>query len=95
MHRNPRRKIQPPYLVDNTTTALPLQAVALTENSVLAPSFEKMCSLTDQPDLLEKLRLISSLTKPIKSFTDWIPQYLGKLGAKEEPGKVRIFAMVD
>jgi hypothetical protein len=24
-----------------------------------------------------------------------IPEYLGKLGIKEEPGKVRVFAMVD
>lgn len=24
-----------------------------------------------------------------------IPEFLGKLGIKEEPGKVRVFAMVD
>lgn len=30
-----------------------------------------------------------------KKEISFIPRFLGKLGAKEEPGKVRVFAMVD
>lgn len=34
------------------------------------------------------------LTKQLKSCS-FVPVFLGRLGAKEEPGKVRVFAMVD
>jgi len=33
--------------------------------------------------------------KGVKRLVRFAPKYLGKLGVKEEPGKVRVFAMVD
>jgi len=33
--------------------------------------------------------------RTIKRVVSFLPFYLGRLGAKEEPGKVRVFAMVD
>jgi len=48
--------------------------------------FQRSVSVTSR---IDRKRVTS---KKVYSF---LPPYLGRLGAKEEPGKVRVFAMVD
>lgn len=79
----------------NTTSALIVQAVALRKNNLLFESLKEFLVLTENQDLFGRLVEILKwfdLTAPKNSL---IPDYLGRLGIKEEPGKVRVFAMVD
>jgi hypothetical protein len=72
-------------------------------------AFKELAEHTGQLSLVSTLERIVDQAKEIpgvyslrvkarkgKSFTkSFLPFYLGRLGAKEEPGKVRVFAMVD
>jgi hypothetical protein len=72
-------------------------------------SYKELAAATGQLSLVTALTNIVNQAKEIpgvyslqvkgrkgKSFVkSFLPFYLGRLGAKEEPGKVRVFAMVD
>lgn len=89
--------------IGNNTAALALQAAVW-----LSPKFkellwvlQKYCTLTGATSMFNSLKSIGS---EINGMTDsrgklilgrLYPKYLGKLGFKDEPGKVRVFAMVD
>jgi hypothetical protein len=44
---------------------------------------------------IKTVRRINGKRKTFSRIHSFLPTYLGRLGAKEEPGKVRVFAMVD
>lgn len=72
-------------------------------------AFKELATFTGQDSLVRVLVSIVNQAKQIpgvysltvkgrkgKNFEkNFLPFYLGRLGAKEEPGKVRVFAMVD
>jgi len=91
-----RSKRQLPWVVANTTGALPLTAIAMfsPQFSELRSTFKDLCKVLNAERLYNLMEEVATIAKPIipKSF---VPKYLGKLGTKEEPGKVRVFAMVD
>lgn len=79
----------------NTTSAMVYQAVAFHKHPELLMKFKAFAQLTGQGDLFDTLSTVISYAKDIKVFGSFAPLHLGKLGVKEEPGKVRVFAMVD
>jgi hypothetical protein len=117
----PTKGIQPPWSMFNNTTAMIVQAVALTSPkfATLLGSFKEFAALTGQTSLVKILEQVGALGKAIPIVTtggrfgenfkgqktkslikslksrSFVPVFLGRLGAKEEPGKVRVFAMVD
>jgi hypothetical protein len=61
-------------------------------NSPLMPVLEKYCAMTSNLSWVTFIRNCSVTA----ARRGWVPlQHLGKLGLKLEPGKVRVFAMVD
>lgn len=88
-----------------TTAAMVYQAVAISRDIDLHKSFMDVALRLGQGDLLMKLNDIikwSGYSMPwllqdesLSRSSLVIPDFLGKLGIKEEPGKVRVFAMVD
>lgn len=88
---------QPPIPMYSTTSSLIVQAVAWfkPEFSELLLVFKNLALKLNQKTLYDKLSEVANGAKDIKVFQRWSPKYLAKLGIKEEPGKVRVFAMVD
>lgn len=88
-------KKQPKMHAGNTTSAMVYQAVAFHNQPALLAKFKMFATLTGQQTLSDTLSTVISYAKEIKTFRASAPLHLGKLGVKEEPGKVRVFAMVD
>jgi len=84
--------------VPNSTAALLLQAAAWSkpEFDELRKDLRVWMLKTRQQDLWLRFDQIRKYLKTDIKIPDFfIPKFLGKLGCKEEPGKVRVFAMVD
>jgi hypothetical protein len=82
----------------NSTSALIYQAAALAEDrfAELRKALISLAKLTGQRSLAMTLQdVIRMFPKAYPSGSSLVPSHLGKLGVKEEPGKVRVFAMVD
>jgi hypothetical protein len=79
----------------NNTCALVIQSLALVKQKRLYFAFKRYAEATNQETLVELLNRVYSLAVQVKYLVPFIPTMLGKLGIKEEPGKVRVFAMVD
>lgn len=94
---SPDARRQPVMKMGNTTSACVVQAITWfkPEFLPLRKKFEKLALLWGQESLWTSLRRTAEYAGPIKRLAPWAPEYLGKLGIKEEPGKVRVFAMVD
>jgi len=90
-------KHQPIVPMYSTTAALIVQAVswASSDFKSLLVIFEALASKMGQDSLYRKLEEVAKWASPVKVFQRFAPPYLAKLGLKEEPGKVRVFAMVD
>lgn len=88
---------QPPIPMYSTTSSLIVQAVTWfkPEFNELRAVFQSLAMKLNQQSLYDKMKEVADNTKDIKVFRTWSPKYLAKLGIKEEPGKVRVFAMVD
>lgn len=94
----PDIKRQPPLKAYNSTAAMIFQALAFHTDPKfkdLLSVFKRLASVTGQESLVAKMEEVAKWSSPIKRLVNWRPTYLGKLGVKEEPGKVRVFAMVD
>jgi len=62
----------------------------------LLDDFKRVAFVTKQQDFWLKLQdVLKWATYAMPNGSSLVPEYLGKLGIKEEPGKVRVFAMVD
>jgi len=83
--------------VPNSTAALILQAAAWESPKFkeLRAVFRALAFKLKQQRLWMDYESISKLLPDIRVPDSFIPEYLGKLGTKDEPGKVRVFAMVD
>ena len=81
----------------STTSSLIVQAVSWfkPEFSELRAVFQSLALKFNQESLYYKMKEVADSAQGIKVFQTWSPEYLAKLGIKEEPGKVRVFAMVD
>lgn len=84
------------YKIGSNTSALVVQAMAWgsPEFSELRAVLRQYCALT-KSSLYDKLQRVMDQVGPISFWRPMVPAFLGKLGVKEEPGKVRVFAMVD
>jgi len=85
-------------LLYNSTAALTMQAMALRsdKHENLFGLMSKFATLFEGGDaLMRSLISIGDEGLKIPFLHRLIPAYLGKLGLKDEPGKVRVFAMVD
>jgi hypothetical protein len=93
----PLIKRQPPIKAYNSTGAIAFQAIAFNkpEHKELLAVFKRLAHMWGQDSLVTKMNEVFEWSGPIKRLASWAPTYLGKLGVKEEPGKVRVFAMVD
>lgn len=83
--------------VPNSTAALALQAGLWMSPKFkyLRAVFEQYCKITDNLSLYSQLKQIGEAFLGTKYVARVLPTYLGRLGLKDEPGKVRVFAMVD
>jgi len=90
----------------SSTSALVFQAIVwkMEQFSELFDSFKQVAALTGQDSLVSKLQQVAEWAGKDKRLVHLCPStlvdnkktyYLAKLGVKEEPGKVRVFAMVD
>lgn len=84
------------YRIGSSTSALVFQAMAWgnPQFAELRAVLRQYCALT-KSSLYSKLQTVIDQAGPISFWRPLVPAYLGKLGIKEEPGKVRVFAMVD
>jgi len=85
-------------LLYNSTAVLTMQAMALRQDrhKDLFNLMSKFATLFEGgTDLIRSLSAIGDEGLKIPFLHRLIPTYLGKLGLKDEPGKVRVFAMVD
>jgi hypothetical protein len=84
------------YRIGSSTSALVFQAMAWgsPQFADLRAVLRQYCALT-KSSLYDKLQTVFDQAGPISFWRPLVPTYLGKLGIKEEPGKVRVFAMVD
>jgi hypothetical protein len=84
------------YFLGSNTSAAVLQSM-----SWFSPAFAELrgvlkeyCRLTNSR-VYTQLESVGTQAGPISFWRPLVPTFLGKLGVKEEPGKVRVFAMVD
>jgi len=71
-----------------------------TGNDTLVTVMEQLVEQASQiPEvsrsLVTRVARVRGKKRLIRSEKSFLPTFLGRLGAKEEPGKVRVFAMVD
>lgn len=82
----------------NSTSVLTMQAMALKSDKFkgLLALMSKFADLFEGgASLMKSLNSIGEEGLKIPFLHRLVPTYLGKLGLKDEPGKVRVFAMVD
>lgn len=85
-------------LLYNSTAVLTMQAMAFRQSKFkdLYDVMSKFATFWEGGDaLMRSLASIGDEGLKIPFLHRLIPAYLGKLGLKDEPGKVRVFAMVD
>lgn len=85
------------YYLGSSTSALIMQAMAWAspDFSELRGILKEYCHRTQASSFYGQLQMLMDQAGPISFWRPLVPTYLGKLGIKEEPGKVRVFAMVD
>lgn len=80
----------------NTTAALLTQLLALKSDPILWKAYTDVAMLTRAKYFYTMvLDTIKWANITLPKGSKLTPEFLGKLGIKEEPGKVRVFAMVD
>jgi hypothetical protein len=74
-------------------------AYTLYHSVELFPLFEGICALFGTPWWADRVRRLATLTVSIgwlyRTYVDPTKAFLGAIAQKEEPGKVRVFAMLD